>query len=300
MKENGIILIDKPKNITSQDVLNILKKRRANKYGHSGTLDPLATGLMIVLVGNSTKLSDFFLKKDKTYIADIALGKYTDTLDITGKILFEEDVNLDSLDEENIKEVLKKFIGKIKQIPPIYSAIKYNGKKLYDIARKEKKSEEEIQDILNKKERAIEIYNIELLNIDKKNKRICLKIDCSSGTYIRSLARDIGEALGTCATIFNLRRTEIGNFKIEDAFKLDEINLENNIYLKTEDALKNIIDEKIYLEKNRIKHFVNGVRCTVNKDDGIYLIYEKESKKFIGLGEVKNNKVKRKYIESDR
>lgn len=300
MKENGIILIDKPKNITSQDVLNILKKRRANKYGHSGTLDPLATGLMIVLVGNSTKLSDFFLKKDKTYIADIALGKYTDTLDITGKILFEKDVNLDVLDEENVKEVLKKFIGKIKQIPPIYSAIKYNGKKLYDIARKEKKSEEEIQDILNKKERAIEIYNIELLNIDKKNKRICLKIDCSSGTYIRSLARDIGEALGTCATIFNLRRTEIGNFKVEDAFKLDEINLENNIYLKTEDALKNIIDEKIYLEKKRIKHFVNGVRCTVNKDDGIYLIYEKESENFIGLGEVKNNRVKRKYIESDR
>lgn len=300
MKENGIILIDKPKNITSQDVLNILKKRRANKYGHSGTLDPLATGLMIVLVGNSTKLSDFFLKKDKTYIAEIVLGKYTDTLDITGKILFEEDVNLDSLDEENIKEVLKKFIGKIKQIPPIYSAIKYNGKKLYDIARKEKKSEEEIQNILNKKERAVEIYNIELLNINKKNKRICLKIDCSSGTYIRSLARDIGEALGTCATIFNLRRTKIGNFKVEGAFKLDGINLENNIYLKTEDALKKIIDEKIFLEKNRIKHFVNGVRCTVNKDDGIYLIYEKESENFIGLGEVKNNRVKRKYIESDR
>lgn len=299
MKKNGIILIDKKSKMTSQDVLNILKKKYKNKYGHCGTLDPLATGLLVVTVGNATKLSKYILGDDKEYIAEILFGTYTDTLDITGNILLKDEKFI--LDEEKFKKILLEFIGKIKQNPPIYSAIKYNGKKLYEIAREKNGKDEDFIDILNKKKRNIYIYNIDILNIDSISNKAKIKVKCSSGTYIRSLARDIGEKLGTFGCISLLRRTKIGNLNVLDAYNIDDIKNGNvfleDIYIHSENILKNLIKKKIYLEEKRIHHFINGVMCSINEDDGIYLIYTKENNKFIGIGEVKNNKVKRKYID---
>lgn len=299
MKKSGIILIDKKSEMTSQDVLNILKKKYKNKYGHCGTLDPLATGLLVVTTGNATKLSKYILGEDKEYIAEIVFGIYTDTLDITGDIISKDENFI--LDEEKFKKVVSEFIGKIEQVPPIYSAIKHKGKKLYELARKSKGKDENFIDILNKKKRNICIYNIEILNIDTYANKVKIKIKCSSGTYIRSLARDIGEKLGTSGCIYSLRRTKIGKLDVLDAYNMDNIKGEmlssNNMYIPSEVVLKDFIKNKIYLEEKRLPHFINGVFCSINENDGIYLIYTKENNNFIGIGEVKNNKVKRKYID---
>lgn len=297
MKDNkksssGIILIDKPEGITSNDVLFKLKKIEKNKYGHTGTLDPLATGLLVVLIGNATKLSKYLLKQDKEYVAEILLGKETDSLDITGSVIKEDkdiDKKMDTFNKENILNVLNEFKGSIKQIPPIYSALKLDGKKLYEIARDKNTSDKEIEAIIKSKEREIYISDISLLDINEENKTISIKVKCSSGTYIRSLARDIALKLDTYGCIKALRRTKVGNFKVEDA------SFEN--ILDEEEVLKDIFKEKIYLEDKRVDHFINGVMCSVKKDDGMYMVYNKETKEFIGLGEVRNFLVKRKYIK---
>ena len=300
---NGIILIDKPEGITSNDVLFKLKKIEKDKYGHTGTLDPLATGLLIVLKGNTTKLSKYLLKQDKEYIAEILLGKETDSLDITGSVIKEDkdiDKKMDVFNKENILKVLNKFKGHIKQIPPIYSALKLDGKKLYEIARDKNILDKEIEEIIKSKEREIYISDISLLDINLDKKTISIKVKCSSGTYIRSLARDIGLELKTFGCIKALRRTSIGELNIKDAYDLNKLVEKDSLdinYLDEEEVLKNIFKEKIYLEDKRVEHFINGVMCTVKKDDGIYMIYNKEKKQFIGLGEVKDLLVKRKYIK---
>ena len=300
---NGIILIDKPEGITSNDVLFKLKKIEKDKYGHTGTLDPLATGLLIVLKGNTTKLSKYLLKQDKEYIAEILLGKETDSLDITGSVIKEDkdiDKKMDTFNKENILKVLNKFKGHIKQIPPIYSALKLDGKKLYEIARDKNILDKEIEEIIKSKEREIYISDISLLDINLDKKTISIKVKCSSGTYIRSLARDIGLELKTFGCIKVLRRTSIGEFNIKDAYDLNKLVEKNSLDindLDEEEVLKDIFKEKIYLEDKRVEHFINGVMCTVKKDDGIYMIYNKEKNQFIGLGEVKDLLVKRKYIK---
>lgn len=281
-----------------------MKKNFKGKYGHSGTLDPLATGLLIVLVGRATKLSNFFLNMDKTYIAEIKLGIKTDSLDITGNVLKEDEDILkkaEILDEENLKKVLESFKGKISQIPPIYSALKYNGKKLYEYARKkenleDKNKEIDIEKILESKKRDINIYDIKLLNIDKENMTYSIKVDCSSGTYIRTLAEDISNELGSFGCILNLRRVNIGPFKVEDGIytkKLNEENFSKKI-ISVRNVLEKIFKNKIDIKEDKIR-FINGVKLKKNLEDGIYLIYS--GCEFIGLGEVKKESLKRKYVD---
>lgn len=192
MKINGgIILINKPKEWTSHDIVNKVKKILNEKVGHTGTLDPMATGVLPLLVGKGTLCSKYLINHNKTYKVKLELGKKTDTADTEGKIVEEKEVTNKMLEETVIKEVLNKFLGKQEQIPPIYSAIKVNGKKLYEYARKGQTVEI--------KPRQIEIYSIELLSIDKNLKQIEFKVSCSKGTYIRSLCEDIGNKLRNCS-----------------------------------------------------------------------------------------------------
>ena len=188
---DGIILINKPKEWTSHDIVNKVKKILNEKVGHTGTLDPMATGVLPLLVGKGTLCSKYLINHNKTYKVKLELGKKTDTADIEGKIVEEKEVTNKMLEKTVIKEVLNKFLGKQEQIPPIYSAIKVNGKKLYEYARKGQKVEI--------KPRQIEIYSIELLSINKKLKQIEFEVSCSKGTYIRSLCEDIGNKLRNCS-----------------------------------------------------------------------------------------------------
>ena len=188
---DGIILINKPKEWTSHDIVNKVKKILNEKVGHTGTLDPMATGVLPLLVGKGTLCSKYLINHNKTYKVKLELGKKTDTAHTEGKIVEEKEVTNKMLEKTVIKEVLNKFLGKQEQIPPIYSAIKVNGKKLYEYARKGQ--------TVKIKPRQIEIYSIELLSIDKKLKQIEFEVSCSKGTYIRSLCEDIGNKLRNCS-----------------------------------------------------------------------------------------------------
>lgn len=218
MKEGvGFLLIDKPKGITSNDVVDFLKKiLKVRKIGHSGTLDPLATGLLILGISReATKKLSFFQKMKKEYEAKIRLGAISTTFDAEGEITFCKVKEIP--ERKKIEKVLKGFLGKIRQIPPPFSAKKIGGKKAYELARK---------GIFPKlKEIEVEIYDIELLKY--KWPILEIKVKCSSGTYVRTLAHDIGQKLGTGGYIEELRRTKIGKFSVEKAKKLSEISSEN-------------------------------------------------------------------------
>ena len=243
---NGILIIDKPKNVTSRDVVNeVVKKFNIKKVGHTGTLDPLATGVLVICVGKATKLVIEITSTEKEYIASVTLGTKTDTLDSMGSILFEEEV---IKTKEEIINVLNSFKGSYEQEVPIYSAVKRNGKKLYEYAR------EGIDIELPK--RIIEVKEIELLgDIEYKNNKTMFKFKCtvSKGTYIRSLINDIATRLDTIGIMTNLRRIRQGSFKIEDSIKIEDIN-ENNI--------RSILDvlpyKKIELTDDIRKKVVNG------------------------------------------
>lgn len=202
---SGILLIDKPSGITSFKAVEIVKRKlQVKKAGHTGTLDPLATGLLMVLFGKATKLQSVFLKKDKTYKTKIRLGLGTDTDDITGKVI---NSGPSDISETRLGEVLNTFQGRISQTPPQFSAIKIAGKKMYDLARK--------GIAVDIPPRQVHIHSIEILSFEGNSFDIMVK--CSSGTYIRSLARDIGKALGTFAVVEELVRTEIHPFMLSDA-----------------------------------------------------------------------------------
>ena len=210
---NGVININKPLGITSHDVVYRLRKiLSVKKIGHTGTLDPDASGVLPMCVGRATKTADMLTAKDKQYIAEVTLGARTDTLDKTGTVLETAEVNVC---EEDIKEVIKKFIGDIEQIPPMYSAIKVNGKKLYELARKG----EEIE----RKPRCVRIDNIEVLDINLPEKKLSILVDCSKGTYIRTLCDDIGKELGCFAHMSGLIRTKSGRFDIKESYTLEQI-----------------------------------------------------------------------------
>ncbi len=250
--------------------------------GHTGTLDPNATGVLPLLLNDSTKLSKYLIEHDKEYEVTLKLGIKTDTADIEGNIIEEKEVQ--NITIEKIEEILKNFIGKQEQYPPIYSAIKINGKKLYEYARNGEKVEI--------KPRNIEIYKIDLINFNDKENEIEFKVSCSKGTYIRSLCEDIAQKLNTIGYMKELNRTKVGRFKIEDAITLEE--LENSVETKIitmEKLLSNL--SIINLNEKQIEKFLNGVQITVDKEDGIYNIY---TNKYLGTGIVKNKKVKRDII----
>ncbi len=211
--ENGIIAIHKPEGISSAFVVACVKKKlRAKKTGHTGTLDPFATGLLLCAINKGTKISRFFLASQKRYIARVCLGIETDTYDLTGKTVFTAQKNaMAALKKQDIKDVVQSFAGVSYQVPPFFSALKHKGRPLYKLAREGKK--------IQKPARQIEIFDIKTKNIQLP----CIDIDvsCSAGTYIRSLAFDIGKKLGCGAHLSRLCRTKSGSFKLEDAIKLD-------------------------------------------------------------------------------
>jgi len=214
---NGLLLVNKPSKITSFGLLKQIKKKLSvKKIGHCGTLDPLAQGLMLVLVGKATKKQDSFMKKDKIYKATIKLGIKTDTADMAGNIIATADYK--HITFEDVKKICESFTGEIEQIPPMYSALKVNGQKLCNLAR---------QGItIERKKRKIIIYSIDILNF--KDDIIEARIKCSSGTYIRTLAEDIGKALKTEAVLNGLIREQIDNWKLSDALTVDQLT-ETNI-----------------------------------------------------------------------
>ncbi len=287
---DGIIIINKEKNYTSNDVVNIVKKITKSKVGHTGTLDPNATGVLPLLIGNATKISKYLINHDKEYEVVLQLGIRTETADVEGKVIEEKEVTAEMLNKDNIEEKLQQFIGKQEQIPPIYSAIKVNGKKLYEYARRGQEVE--------LKPRQIEIYSIQLVGINEKEKQISFKVKCSKGTYIRSLCEDISKKLGTVGYMKELNRLQVGEFYIKDAVTISEMkekieagNLENIITI--EEIFKN--NPQIQLEQEQIEPYINGVKINTKKTNGVYRIYKPDGT-FIGLGIIENSKLKRDLV----
>ena len=284
---DGIIVVNKEKGYTSHDLVSKVKKILKEKVGHTGTLDPLATGVLPLLIGKGTLCSKYLINHNKEYIAVLKLGVSTDTIDSEGKVLEEKEVDSSILEKTNAEKILSSFIGKQIQEPPIYSAIKVNGKKLYEYARKGESVE------IPKRE--IEIYNMELLGINKLENEIEFKVKCSKGTYIRSLCRDLAKELGTIGYMKDLKRLKVGEFSIENSITINEQttkeDIEKNI-ITIEELFKN--EEKIELDTKKLILFLNGVRLNYNNKDEVYRIYS--SNKFIGLGTIKNNILKRDII----
>lgn len=267
--EDYILILNKPKNISSFSYIQkIRKEENIKKIGHAGTLDPLAEGMMIVMANGATKFSDYLMKKDKTYLVEMELGYETETLDLEGKKINEYKGEIE-INIELLNEVLNKYKGKIKQIPPMYSAIKKDGIKLYQLARSGKKIELEA--------RNVEIYNI--YDVEFNNKKIRFRCDVSSGTYIRSLVRDIGRELGYFATMTELFREKVGKFCKKDFNK--KITIEEIL-----DYPKLDINEKLYLElKNGMTKILD---IKDKKYDSFSFIKVYCNDKFVGLVEIKN------------
>ncbi|HZK33453.1 MAG TPA: tRNA pseudouridine(55) synthase TruB [Tissierellaceae bacterium] len=281
----GVINILKPEGMTSHDVVSFLRKKlNIKRIGHAGTLDPMATGVLPICIGKSTRIAEYLLDLDKEYIAELTLGFQTDTQDSSGQIINTSDK---IVDKNAIINSMNKFIGNIEQIPPMYSALKHKGKKLYELAR------EGIT--IERKSRSITIYNLDILQI-KDNRNIVFKVKCSKGTYIRTLCNDIGLDLGTFGYMSNLKRTSAGTFKIENAYNLEYIEsltLEEikNILIPMDDALPHI--EKLAIKDKYYSKLINGVKILIEKDEynnielteeNIYRIYCKN--KFIGIGRI--------------
>lgn len=293
---DGIILINKGKNCTSNNVVNKVKHILNEKTGHIGTLDPSATGLLPILIGKGTKLSQYLINHDKEYEVELKLGIKTDTADAEGKIVDEREVPDNIIEKENVLNVLNSFIGKQKQVPPMYSAIKVNGKKLYEYARKNVEVEIQARDI--------EIYEIKLNTINKTEKTVSFTVKCSKGTYIRSLCEDIAEKLGTVGYMKELNRTKVGIFSIQDSITVEELEKYstdkeklNGYLIKIESIFSKIYGDnnKIKLDNRKLELFTNGVKLSYNVEDGLYRIYDVTSE-FIGIGSIKNGLLKREIV----
>lgn len=267
---NGIILVNKPKGISSNTVVNIVKKCvGANKAGHLGTLDVAGHGLLPVTLGKSTKLFDYFLNKDKVYRATFKFGVESDTLDLEGEIIITDDKKISS---EEICETLPKLIGKQYQMPPIYSAKKINGMKAYDLARAGKD--------VQLKPKLIEIYDLKLIKKVGDNEFL-FEIHCSSGTYIRSLCRDMARLLSTCGLMSDIIRTRCGSFSLDESYTLEEIKC-GKYDIISPDTIFNY--EKIFLTFQEVTKILNGVNLKRSEPDGDYSIYDNND--FIGIGRI--------------
>lgn len=286
--KNGVLNIDKPQGITSHDVVDIVRKIFPGiKVGHTGTLDPIATGVLPICIGKATKLSDELLSENKVYKVKMLLGVETDTYDIAGKIVFANTLNEDEI---YIKERIKRFIGKSSQIPPIYSAIKIKGKKAYEYARNGEN--------VSLKPREIEIFNIDDIDVNLRKRQVSFVVSCTKGTYIRSLVHDIGIKLGCGATMIELKRLKTGDFDINDSIDLYEfLNLE---YLDMLDKIVSIEElykdsKKINLKDKDYDKFLNGIAIKTDVPNGIVRVYE--NLRYKGLGKVNDNLLKRFIIE---
>ena len=255
---NGLIVVNKEKDYTSRDVVNIISKTLGTKkVGHTGTLDPMACGVLVVVIGKCTKLCDYEPLDEKEYIAEFELGYETDTLDSIGTIIVENKVNLS---ENEIRDAILSFKGEYDQVVPKYSAVKINGKKLYEYAR---------NDIdIELPSRRVNIKDIEVISIGEKIKIRCL---VSKGTYIRSLIRDIGYKLNTYATMTSLVRTKLGEYNIEDSYKIEDIK--NNKYKLV--SIEEIFKDKVRVDMDDIllKKVSNGVKLDNAYNSDIVLFY---------------------------
>ncbi|MBE5967091.1 MAG: tRNA pseudouridine(55) synthase TruB [Lachnospiraceae bacterium] len=281
---NGIINIYKEKGYTSHDVVakmrGILKMK---KIGHTGTLDPDAEGVLPVCIGKATKLVDLITDKDKTYEAVLKLGITTDTQDITGTVLKTKEV---TATPPEIEAGIKGFIGEYMQLPPMYSAIKVNGKRLYELARQGKEVE--------RKRRKVSIHDIRILEMNEEAHEVTMAVDCGKGTYIRTLLHDIGETLGCGGTMKSLTRTAVGSFKLEDAYPLAEIEelvqngrIETAI-LPTEDILSNYLKVTVAKEYNKLIYngnafYNNQLTEPVRRQSGEWVRVYDSDDHFIGI-----------------
>ena len=300
MKKDGIILLNKVKGISSFKAINQIKWNiGASKIGHAGTLDPMAEGLMVVMVNSATKFSEDLMKKDKEYYVEMELGYETDTYDAEGKKTKIYD-GIIEYDEQNVRDVINSFVGIQDQIPPMYSALKVNGRKMYEMAR------EGIE--IERKPRRVEIYSIRDITI--KGKRITFYVEVSSGTYIRSLVRDIGEKLSFWATMTKLIRTKIDKYSLENAFLFEEIE-------KSENKEELIIDieslfdyEHIILSKNELlklsngmttilelsKHAISNMEDLTNKKLKVY----SSNNEFVGIANILKFDESNMFIKRDK
>ena len=273
---NGIVIIDKPQGWTSQDVTARLRRVYATRrIGHGGTLDPMATGVLPVFVGRATRGVEFFEHAEKTYDTVLLLGRTTDTQDVTGAILAEKAVHLSPAD---IEEVLPRFRGDIFQVPPMYSALKVNGKKLYELARKGQEVE--------RQPRPITVF--ELTNLGFDGTRLSLRVKCSKGTYIRTLCQDIGDALGCGGCMEALRRVRAGEYGIEDAVPLEQL-LESETperYLRGLDTMFAHCPA-VTLTANQEKRCRNGNPFSSPLPQGTYRAYS-QSGEFLMLAKVED------------
>lgn len=282
----GIILVNKPKGISSFDVIRKLKKiLKTKKIGHTGTLDPLATGLMLICVGKATKLASDLEAKNKVYLADFEIGYATDTYDIEGKRIAE---NLIDVSKDNLELSLKKFIGDIKQVPPMYSAIKIDGNKLYHLARKGIEIE--------RPERDVTIEYIKLLDFKDNKAKIETKV--SKGCYIRSLIYDIGLDLGTYATMTELQRINVGEYSLTNSYTLEQMEemAQNNDFSFLNSVEDVFSYEKYNLETEKeLTLFKNGntVKIKDSLENKKYRVYYQDE--FLGLANIENNNLLKGY-----
>ena len=300
MKKDGIILLNKVKGISSFKAINQIKWNiGASKIGHAGTLDPMAEGLMVVMVNSATKFSDDLMKKDKEYYVEMELGYETDTYDAEGKKTKIYD-GIIEYDEQNVRDVINSFVGIQDQIPPMYSALKVNGKKMYEMAR------EGIE--IERKPRRVEIYSIRDITI--KGQMITFYVEVSSGTYIRSLVRDIGEKLSFWATMTKLIRTKIDKFSLENTFLFEEIEkLDNKEELIID--IESLFDyEHIILSKNELlklsngmttilelsKHTISNAEDLTNKKLKVY----SSNNEFVGIANILKFDESNMYIKRDK
>lgn len=280
----GIILLDKPEGITSFGaVARIRRICSEKKCGHTGTLDPMATGVLTVMLGGGTRFIELLPSHDKAYTATFRLGTVTDTLDITGKVIETREVNVTA---EQVREKIKDFVGEISQLPPMYSAVSVDGQRLYDLARQGIEVE--------RTPRNVTVFSIDMLSENEQTGEYEISVECSSGTYIRTLISDLGEALGCGAVMTKLRRTKANGFGIENAVTLEQLEAasENGtldeIVIPVEKALGDY--PMIKVTAAQAKRFRNGgeldlQRLKYQRMLGYFRIYDPEDN-FIGLGEI--------------
>lgn len=267
----GILIIDKEQGKTSHDVVNDLRKiLQMKRIGHTGTLDPLATGVLPMCIGRGTRLAEYIQNDKKEYIATADIGYRTDTLDVTGEITSES--NKKTFDREELEQVIQNYIGDIQQYPPMYSAIRINGKRLYEYAREGK--------TIERKPRNVTIYSLDILNTTPSS--FTIKVLCSTGTYIRTLVDDIGQDLESYATMTSLIRTQVGEFTLSNAYKVSDLR----------DKSKDEIERKILPLESAVSHFPNYI-----VEDRLYNSLTNGQPLKVNLGQVAENQLYRIYCK---